>query len=242
MTRKNFNRLRWSALICVLTLPGLSTTLAAANDPKPNIIVIFTDDHGYSDLSCQGIQDDIKTPHIDALASGGVRMTSGYVTAPQCVPSRAGLLSGRYQNRFGVESNGESLDGFNAQQTIAQRLKKAGYATGMTGKWHLGPSAEIVNHGFDDVYYKNANRPGWANFDLDGNDRVPSEEDSKLYHLDANSAAACAFIKRHHNEPFFFYCAFRAARPVGCAAKVLTTFSWQDARATASSVSDDVGG
>ena len=76
---------------------------SAAEAARPNIIVIFTDDHGYADLSCQGILDDIRTPHIDHLAAGGVRMTSGYVTAPQCVPSRAGLLSGRYQNRLGVE-------------------------------------------------------------------------------------------------------------------------------------------
>jgi hypothetical protein len=60
---------------------------------RPNIIVIYTDDHGYSDMACQGIQKDLITPNIDALAAGGVRMTSGYVTAPQCVPSRAGLLS-----------------------------------------------------------------------------------------------------------------------------------------------------
>ncbi|NQT88424.1 sulfatase-like hydrolase/transferase, partial [bacterium] len=163
---------------------------------KPNIIVIFTDDHGYTDLSCQGIAADIRTPHIDKLAAGGMRMASGYVTAPQCVPSRAGLMTGIYQNRFGVESNGKPLDGFNRALTIAERLKKAGYATGMTGKWHLGKPQDIVNHGFDDVYYKNANRAGWANFHLDGSKRQPGPENSKLYHLDANSAAACAFIKR----------------------------------------------
>ncbi len=203
----------------------LAVVLHAAEVPKPNVIVIFTDDHGFSDLSCQDVQDDIKTPHIDALAAGGVRMTSGYVTAPQCVPSRAGLMSGRYQNRFGVESNGQSLDGFNAQQTIAERLKKAGYATGMTGKWHLGPPQKIVTHGFNDVYYKMANRPGWANFDLDGSDREPGVTHAKLYHLDANSAAACAFIKRHHRSPFFFYCAFRAPHvPLDAPPKYLKRF------------------
>ena len=126
----------------LFVLLALSASARGA-DPveKPNILVIFTDDHGFADLSSQGVLDDLKTPHIDRLAAGGARMASGYVTAPQCVPSRAGLLSGRYQNRFGVESNGQSLDGFDAEQTIAERLKDAGYATGMTGKWHLGPAA-----------------------------------------------------------------------------------------------------
>jgi uncharacterized sulfatase len=211
--------------LCILSVGCLSVAISAAERQRPNLIVIFSDDHGYSDLSCQGIQSDLKTPNIDALATGGVVMTSGYVTAPQCVPSRAGLLSGRSQNRFGVESNGVELDGFNAQLTIAERLKKAGYATGMTGKWHLGPDREIVSHGFDDVYYKNANRPGWANFELDGTDREPGPEDSKLYHLDANSAAACAFIQRHHDEPFFFYCAYRAPHvPLDAPPKYLQRF------------------
>jgi len=224
------------------------TWLYGGEDGKPNIIVIFTDDHGYTDLSCQGIADDIRTPHIDKLAAGGVRMTSGYVTAPQCVPSRAGLLTGMYQNRFGVESNGKPLDGFNAEQTIAERLKKAGYATGMSGKWHLGKAPEIVNHGFDDVYYKNSNRPGWANFDLDGNKRQPGPEDSKLYHLDANSAAACAFIKRHHKEPFFFYCAYRAPHvPLDAPPKYLKRFPGKmperrrQALAMVSAIDDGVG-
>ncbi len=222
--------------------------VVSAMAEKPNIIVVFTDDHGFADLACQDVKGDLKTPHIDALASGGVRMASGYVSAPQCVPSRAGLLSGRYQNRFGVESNGQPLDGFNAQQTIAERLNEAGYATGMTGKWHLGPAPEIVTHGFDDVYYKNANRPGWANFDLDGSDRTPGPEDSKLYHLDANSAAACAFIRRHHDEPFFFYCAYRAPHvPLDAPPKYLKRFPGEmperrrQALAMISAIDDGVG-
>ena len=117
--------MKFAVIIAVLSVTTLAHGAFAAG--RPNIILIFTDDHGYADLSSQGILDDVKTPHIDRLAAGGVRMTSGYVTAPQCVPSRAGLLSGRYQNRFGVESNGQPLDGFNAEQTIAERLKGAGY-------------------------------------------------------------------------------------------------------------------
>ena len=229
-------------------LAAATIAQGASTAERPNFIVIFTDDHGYADLSSQGIMDDVKTPHIDGLAEGGVRMTSGYVTAPQCVPSRAGLLTGRYQNRFGVESNGQPLDGFDAQKTVAERLREVGYATGMTGKWHLGPQPEIVTHGFDDVYYKNANRPGWANFDLEGNDRTPGAEHSALYHLDANSAAACAFIKRHHHQPFFFYCAYRAPHvPLDAPPKYLQRFPGKmperrrQALAMISAIDDGVG-
>ena len=93
----------------------------------------------------------LKRPLVLFSAAGGARMTSGYVTAPQCVPSRAGLLTGRYQNRFGVESNGEPLEAFNAQETIAERLKKAGYATALFGKWGLGEIDSVghpMDHGF----------------------------------------------------------------------------------------------
>lgn len=231
------------SLVAVLYLP-----FAATAAERPNIIVIFTDDHGFADLSAQDVVDDIRTPHIDALAKSGARMTSGYVTAPQCVPSRAGLLSGLYQNRFGVESNKQPLDGFNRQRTIAERLKAAGYATGMTGKWHLGPPNQITSHGFDEVYYKNANRPGWANFDLEGKPREPGPENSTRYHLDVNSAAACAFIERHRDEPFFFYCAYRAPHvPLDAPPKYLKRFPGEmperrrQALAMLSAVDDGVG-
>lgn len=227
----------------------IALTLAAATSAQsraPNIIVVFTDDHGYSDLSCQGIVDDIRTPHIDRLASGGARMTSGYVTAPQCVPSRAGLLSGRYQNRFGVESNGQPLDGFNAEPTVAERLQQAGYATGMTGKWHLGPAGEIVDHGFDDVFYQGGS---WTNFDLRGNDVPPGSQTKGVYHIDAGSAAARAFIKRHHDQPFFLYVAYRAPHvPLDATEKYLQRFPGEmpqrrrQALAMISAIDDGVGG
>ena len=188
-----------------------ATCFAAAAD-QPNVILIFTDDHGFSDLNCQGIQTDLKTPNIDALAAGGMRMTSGYVTAPQCVPSRAGVLTGRSQNRFGVESNGLPLDGFNAEKKLGQRLAEAGYATGMAGKWHLGQLSEIPRHGFEWVFAKNSNRPGWANFDLQGNRTDGGLEKSGMYHLDACSEAACVFIRKHQQQPFFFYLAYGTGR------------------------------
>lgn len=92
--------------ILLASLYLISFPLAAAETTpgtKPNLIVIDTDDHGYADLGCMGIMRDVKTPDIDALASGGVRMTSGYVTAPQCSPSRCGLISGQYQGKFGMD-------------------------------------------------------------------------------------------------------------------------------------------
>ncbi len=107
-----------------------------AESSKPNIIIIFTDDHGWADLGIQGVFDDVKTPYTDQLAESGVRFTSGYVTAPQCRPSRAGLMSGRYQNRFGLEDNRHNAYPW-SEYTIAERLRDVGYVTGMAGKWHL---------------------------------------------------------------------------------------------------------
>ena len=208
-------------LFVLIAFPYLA--LAAAS--KPNIIVIYTDDHGWPDIGAAGIYDDLKTPHINALAASGVRATNGYSSAPQCVPSRAGLLAGKAQNRFGVESNGVSLDGFDAELTIAERLKSAGYATGQIGKWHLGLTSKITDHGFDDVYSKNANRPCYANYSLDGKTIPMQQVDDGLYHLDACSKAATTFIQRHEDEPFFLYLAYRAPHvPLDAPNKYLDRF------------------
>ena len=196
-------------------------------DPKEqfNLIVFFTDDHGYSDLSCQNVMGDVQTPNIDYLANNGVLMESGYVTAPQCTPSRAGLLSGRFQAKFGVESNGVDMTGFNQQQTIAERLKKAGYTTGMAGKWHLGSIHEIVDHGFDFAYHKHSAAKGWANYNFYG-EYVPwAEQNTNLYHLEAVNKAACGFIDKNHDDPFFFYAAYRAPHvPMDAPQKYLDRF------------------
>jgi arylsulfatase A-like enzyme len=181
-----------------------------AKTARPNIIVFFTDDHGYADLGCQGVVEDIKTPRVDALAASGVRMLHGYSTAPQCVPSRGGLLTGRFQSRFGLEDNGSSLDGFNRQSTIAARLQAAGYVTAQFGKWHLGPAAEITRHGFKHVFAQNASAPFSANITVDGHDRPMGTMGQEFYHIDACSRAAAAVIERYHDQPFFLYVAYRA--------------------------------
>lgn len=120
--------------------PGhfMASALAVANSP-PNIIVVFTDDHGWADLGVHGVVDDIRTPNLDALAEDGVRFNAGYITAPQCIPSRAGIISGRYQQSFGVDDNRYSPMPV-AEVTIAEQLQTAGYVTGMVGKWHLDPN------------------------------------------------------------------------------------------------------
>ena len=126
----------------------------------PNVIILLADDLGYGELGCQGNQQ-IPTPHIDAIAATGVRFTSGYVTAPNCSPSRAGLLTGRYGTRFGHEFNPTGAKNEDPsmglplkQNTLADALQKAGYVTGLIGKWHLGGSAHYhpYRRGFDEFY------------------------------------------------------------------------------------------
>jgi len=117
-----------ASLFLVLTA---SCTVLAAPPKKPNILFIVADDLGYADVGFQGCKD-IPTPNVDALAASGIRFTSGYVSGPYCSPTRAGLMTGRYQTRFGHEFNPGDNDGLPlSETTIADRLKAAGYVTGL---------------------------------------------------------------------------------------------------------------
>lgn len=127
---------------------------------QPNLIILLADDLGYGELGCQG-NPEIPTPNIDSIAAGGMRFTQAYVTAPNCSPSRAGLLTGRIPTRFGYEFNpigarnedpGTGLPG--DQTTLAELLQDSGYTTGLFGKWHLGGAADYhpFRHGFDEFF------------------------------------------------------------------------------------------
>jgi arylsulfatase B len=129
-------------------------------EKRPNIVVIIADDLGYGETGMMG-NDEIPTPHIDALAAAGVRCTSGYVTASYCSASRAGLFTGRYQSRFGYEMNPTGKKNLlpeaglpTSEKTFVKRLNEAGYATGLMGKWHLGTAEgkRPLQRGFDEFY------------------------------------------------------------------------------------------
>lgn len=215
---------------------------------RPNVILFYSDDHGHADLGIYGVMKDIRTPHLDALARSGVVATHGYSTAPQCVPSRGGVMTGRFQGRFDLDNNGSSLDGFNQETTIATRLQNAGYVTAQFGKWHLGPTEAITKHGFRHVFSQNAQRPFSANISLDGKDRSMSDLAPTAYHLDGCSQAAAAIIERYKDQPFFLYVAYRAPHtPLDAPASYMERFPGEmpnrrrAALAMLSAIDDGVG-
>lgn len=188
---------------------------------KPNVIVILSDDHGYGSMSCME-NWKIPTPNIDSIAANGVRFTDGYVTAPICGPTRAGLLTGRYQQRFGFEENsgpipraaqnfGLPLD----EHTLADYMKQMGYVTGMVGKWHLGlkPEYHPQKRGFDEFFGFLHGAHSYLDSGY-GTDnpilRDTTEVDEKAYLTDAFAREAVSFIERHKSKPFFLYVPFNA--------------------------------
>lgn len=215
-TRRDFLRLAGlGAAAAILPLPAL-----AAESRKPNVIVILSDDHGYAEMGCQGCKD-IPTPNLDSIAKNGVRFTDGYVSCPVCSPSRAGLLTGRYQQRFGHEGNpGPGMDRTTwglplSEKTIAQYMKAEGYATGAVGKWHLGDNAEYHpnKRGFDEFFgfiggahpYLDPTTKSFNTIQRNG--KPVDEKDHLTY---AFGREAVSFIDRHSDKPFFLYLAFNA--------------------------------
>ena len=197
----------------VFALATLSAAIAETAERRPNILFIVADDLGYADVGYQGGKD-VPTPHIDSIVARGTHFTAGYVSGPYCSPTRAGLLTGRYQQRFGHEFNPRSTENGLplSETTLADRLKNSGYATGLVGKWHLGgiPELHPQRRGFDEffgflggqhTYFNQTQAVIWR-----GRERVAEPE----YLTDAFAREAVSFIDRHQAEPFFLYLAFNA--------------------------------
>lgn len=193
---------------------------------KPNIIVFMADDMGYADTGFTGSKD-ILTPNLDKLAASGVTFTKGYVNHPFCGPSRAALLSGRYQHRFGFETNpaydpANPIMGIDPGEVLfPKRLKKAGYTTGCIGKWHLGSADPFhpLNRGFSYFYGFLGGGHDYFRIDLSqpvkeaylqGLERNKRPADFEGYLTTALSRDAAKFVADNKDNPFFLYVAYNA--------------------------------
>ncbi|MFT3995840.1 MAG: sulfatase-like hydrolase/transferase [Asticcacaulis sp.] len=227
------------AALTALTVGPLATFAGAADAAprRPNVLVIVADDLGYGELGVQGYTKDIPTPNIDALASSGVRFTSGYVSGPYCSPTRAGLLTGRYQQRSGHEFNPSPVSEINpalsghqdapglalSETTIGDRFHAAGYKTAWIGKSHQGltPEQHPLSRGFDEFYGFLSGARNYSQVDsgavtantlLRGREPVPASEfaGKTYYTTDLFTEEAVNFIGRNKDQPWLLYLAYNA--------------------------------
>lgn len=220
------------ALLAALALlPDVASAASAAR--PPNLIVIMTDDQGYGDVGFNGCRD-IPTPHLDSIAAAGVRFTNGYVTYAVCSPSRAGLLSGRYPQRFGHERNPawqprNPATGLPLSETLLPAaLGRVGYVSGLVGKWHLGahPRFHPLERGFNEFFGHLGGGARYFPAELTLDDPTQARNEAESYRLrirrghaavqttkyltDEFSDEAVRFVERHHERPFFLYLAYNA--------------------------------
>lgn len=224
---KNMIELKKALAIIVIVLSVLSalsfnqqSSMRENNSDKPNILLILADDAGYADFGFMGSKDML-TPNIDLLAAQGVVFTDAHVTATVCSPSRAGLITGRYQERFGHECNippyGLGMD--TTEVTLANVLKDAGYATAIFGKWHLGlsPPYHPCNRGFDEFFgflagsryyfpYKDTMKVAKERLILHNWERAGFDG----YLTDVLGEKAIKFIDENKKQPFFIFLSFNA--------------------------------
>ena len=221
--------------VATLAVPGLLRA-AKADRPKrmPNIVIVFTDDQGYSDVGVYGAQG-FQTPHLDRMASEGVRFTDFYVAQPVCSASRAALLTGCYPNRIGITGalGPNSTHGIHEDEvTIAELCKPKGYATAVFGKWHLGHHKEFlpIHHGFDEycgIPYSNDMWPlhpdlvklspdsekrkrGYPDLPLIEGDQIVDPKitpEDQVKFTTLFTQRAVDFIGRNRDRPFFLYLA-----------------------------------
>lgn len=217
--------------LSTLVLVGIALLSASTLGAPPNIVVILVDDVGWGEFGFQG-NKQIPTPHIDSIAANGIKFTNGYVSGPYCSPTRAGLMTGRYQTRFGHEFNTIThQSGLSTKEiTFADRFKEAGYVTAAIGKWHLGqlPPYHPLKRGFDSFYGTLANTPYYhptqfvdSNVSPDAQ-QIGSED---FYTTDKYADRAVEFIEQNQAKPFFLYLPFNAQHaPLQAPKKYLDRF------------------
>ena len=221
MMRQELSRLLITAFVVSSPLSNATAQPDARASTRPSVVLILMDDLGYGDIGSYGVKD-ARTPNLDRLAREGVRLTDAYANASNCSPTRAGLITGQYQQRYGIEWPLGAVAGDSARglpvtgATLPALLKKNGYATGLIGKWHLGVKPEFGPnaHGFDEFfgfvggavgYY--SHRRGDGTPDLYENTK-PVEVPTYL--TDEITHRAVSFVDRHSTEPFFLEVAYNA--------------------------------
>ncbi len=218
------------ALACVASFAS------ASESKKPNIVVIVADDLGYADVAFNPQHPkEITTPHLAALAKESVICRQGYVSGHVCSPTRAGLMTGRYQQRLGLYTGGEAGSGLpKSEQIFPQFLKPAGFVTGQLGKWHLGPDPEWspALRGFDEVFGF-LGRGAHDYFKLNDPDdpiyRGTEPVQESGYLTDRLGEEAVSFVERHKAQPFFLYLAFNAVHaPLQAPAEEIAKFNTDD--------------
>ena len=209
--------LRLCALLCCVLVLSACQHPSATPPGPPNIVLIFADDLGYGDLSSYG-HPTIHTPRLDRMAQEGIKLTSFYVAAPVCTPSRAALMTGRFPIRLGMPGNQgpDSQGGIPAdEQTLAEALKAQGYRTAAFGKWHLGstPGFFPTDHGFDEYFgllYSNDMIPPWVNTERPLHlyrNTTPTDEqpvDQRML-TKRYTEEAVRVIREAQGQPFFIY-------------------------------------
>jgi arylsulfatase A-like enzyme len=214
-------------LFCFAALALIPKTEAG----KPNILLIVGDDMGYADVGFHGCKD-IPTPNLDEIAKSGMQFTNGYVSGPYCSPTRAGLMTGRYQVRFGHEFNPNGGPGAQGQglplteTTLADRLKAHGYKTALVGKWHLGNTEGMHPHkrGFEEFYGFLGGAHSYVESQGILRGRTPVTELD--YTTDAFGREACAFIEKNKGQPWFLYLSFNAVHtPMEATSERLAKFA-----------------
>jgi arylsulfatase A-like enzyme len=228
-----------SAIAVLLTIVTVARQTGTGQSQRTNILLIVSDDLGYADIGVYGGKD-IPTPNIDRIAKEGVRFTNAYVTGPYCSPTRAGLMTGRYPQRFGHEFQPEgafSADGSTefglplTQRTMADWLKSAGYRTALFGKWHLGTADRFhpMRRGFEQFYGFLGGQHSYMDVAIPARDPLldgMKPASSVTYLTDALGDRAVEFIHRHSSEPFFLYLAFNAAHtPMQAPQKYIDRFA-----------------